>query len=373
MTEWQPQIVKISNIKKHPNANSLSIAYVMGDYPVIVKNDEYEVGELAAYIPIDSIVPDNETFYFLCPPNIEKYIVGNEIKQRENGKKYSIGMVPEKYRRIKAKKIRGVYSQGLLVKRPTTLLSEEDSIVDFFDLKKYMYPEERLEAGLPLDNNVTNQLHGNNEKGPSKFSIPYYDLEGLRKEKNKNLLISGGPIEVVLSEKIDGCNIAVVYDGERLWVKSRNFFKARNVDDLWWGATIREGLEDKLLSFPRKVFFGEVYGQVNPFRYDADIIQNVVKPRIRFFDIYDLDQSKFLDYDIFCEILKTAGLLAAPELYRGVVGSIEDINSLYSFAEGNSVIGNHIREGFVIRPVKEICSFERVIFKLKGEGYNLLK
>jgi len=116
MSDWHPQVVKIESIRNHPDADALDIATVLGDYPVIIKRGEYQVGDLAGYIPIDSIVPDIQHYYFLCPKAYEKYEDENgQMLQRQMGPKYPVGSVPEKYRIIKAKRIRGTYSQGMLV------------------------------------------------------------------------------------------------------------------------------------------------------------------------------------------------------------------------------------------------------------------
>lgn len=397
MSEYHPQVVKLDRIEKHPNADSLSIAYVLGDYPVIIKTGDFVPGDLAGYIPLDAIVGDIEQFHFLCPDLKEKYVEGIEIKERVIGKKHPVGEVPEKYRRIKAKKIRSVYSQGMLAKLPTTLdkLPEEqklaitllrnemqtpgaleqcnlswqegDDITVIFGLTRYLYPEERMELGL--DGLVADGFQGNNEVAPKSWSVPKYDLEGLRKYKIH--LFNGE--EVILTEKLDGCNMAAFHDEERLWVRSRNFFKKPNPDDLWWSAAYRAELPEKLAKFPHLVFFGELYGQVNPFRYDAEVKDHKVTPRIRMFDIFDLKAEKYLDYDDFKSKVLEAGLEIAPELYRGPWLGDE----MYSYAEGNTVLGaqSHIREGFVVRPVKERSDkwLSRVILKLKGEGYNLVK
>src|SRR5690606_5208391 len=128
MSEWHPQIVKIEKVEKHPNADNLDIVTVLNDYPVVTKHNEYNVGDLSVYIPIDSIVPDNELFYFLCPKVYEKYEDENgQIQQRQIGLKYPVGSVPEKYRIIKAKKLRGIYSQGILVKI-TDVIKDENTI-----------------------------------------------------------------------------------------------------------------------------------------------------------------------------------------------------------------------------------------------------
>jgi len=362
MSDWQPQIVKIEKVERHPYADSLDIVTVLGDYPVITKRFEYNVGDLSAYIPIDSIVPDNDIFYFLCPKNLEKYEENGEIKTRTLGPKYQIGSVPEKYRIIKAKKIRNIYSQGMLVSgfvKPD--MNPGDSIEEILGLKKWEEQEEE---------NCSKIKSGNADKPPSGWSIPYYDIEGLR----KYISCLSENEEIVLSEKIHGSNFSACYDGEKLWVKSRNFYKRKDPDDSWWSAAIRLNLEEKLSKFPNMVFFGELYGLVKNFRYDCSLESGKINSKVAFFDIWNVKTMRYLDYDDFTSIIKELDLNTAPELYRGVWKGKDE---MYPYAEGMTMLGGkHIREGFVLRTVKE--RFEpklnsRMQVKLVGEGYNLQK
>lgn len=370
MSDWAPQIVSIEKVEKHPDADVLDIVTVLGDYPVIVKRDDYRVGDVAAYIPIDSIVPDTQDYYFLCPKAYEKYEEDGEIKQRQVGPKYQLGEVPEKYRIIKAKKIRGYYSQGMLVACPISfewVIPQEVigvSVTDILGLKKW---EEQEEDNIP---NAKKARGANIAAPPKGWSIPYYDVEGLR----KYVSCLGVDEEIVLSEKIHGSNAAFCYDGEQLWVKSRNFYKKMDEDDPWWDIAIRYDLVNRLSKFPNKVFFGELYGSVKGFRYDCEIVAGAMHTKIGFFDIWDVKTGRYLDYDPFVAMVNEAELKTMPELYRGLwLG--KDI--MYPYAEGKTMLGGkHIREGFVLRTAKE--RFEprlnsRMQVKLVGEGYNLQK
>lgn len=358
--EWQPQIVKIESVVHHPDADALDIATVLGDYPVIVKRGEYKPGELAAYIPIDSIVQDTDQFYFLCPKAYEKYEEDGEIKQRQVGPKYPVGSVPEKYRIIRAKKIRDVYSQGMIVDCPPSF-NEGDSIVDLFNLTKCIEEEE---------DNITSPkfVRADQESPPKGWTIPYYDIESLRKSSE---LFNDK--EVVLYEKLHGSNAGFCHDGEKLWAKSRNFYKKMDPDDMWWDIAIRYDLESKLYKYPKMVMFGEIYGQVKGFRYDCPLENGQLLPKIRFFDIWDTTTMKWVDDSQLNEIINDLGLDMVPCLYRGKWLGKEE---MYKFAEGNSTLNSkHIREGFVIRPTLESKDhmFNRLIRKLVGEGYNLQK
>jgi RNA ligase (TIGR02306 family) len=364
MSDWNPQIVKIEKIEAHPNADNLSIATVLGDYPVVIRTGEYVLDELAVYLPIDTIVPDTNLFYFLCPKNHEKYEEAGEIKTRTLGPKYELGSVPEKYRLIKAKKIRGIYSQGMLVKVDNIPnLTLDFNVTEFFSLKKW---EEQEEENIPENK----KKGGIAEKPPVGWSIPYYDIEGLR----KNLNCLHDDEEVVLLEKLHGSNISFCHDNSTLWVKSRNFYKRKQDNCIWWDVAYRLDLENKLSKYPNMVFFGELYGGVKGFRYDCKIVNGAIETNVAFFDIWDVKSMRYLDYDNVLAILKDLDLTPVPELYRGLWRGKEE---MYPYAEGMTCLGGkHIREGFVLKPVKE--RFEkklnsRMQFKLVGEGYNLQK
>ncbi len=384
MTDWNPQVVKIENIRQHPNADTLDIATVLGDYPVIIRRGEYKVGDLTGYIPIDSIVPDTEQFYFLCPKAYEKYEdeQGN-LQQRQLGPKYPVGQVPEKYRIIKAKRIRGVYSQGIL--NNISWLNDPmdtgpasgcqmsgiqypydvgDSIIEYLGLKKWEESEEENSPNMPKNRGA------NAATPPKDWTMPHYDIDGVR--KYVNCLQKGE--EIVLTEKLHGANAGFCHDGEKLWVKSRNYYKKQDEDDMWWDVALRYDLATKLAQFPKLVFFGEVYGQVKGFRYDSKIESGRLLPNIRFFDVWDTNTLRYLDYDAFVSTLATTGLDVVPELYRGPWLGKE---AMFPYAEGASTLNaKHIREGWVLRTVKERYEprlDSRMQVKLVGEEYNLQK
>lgn len=374
MSDWNPQIVVIEKVEKHPDADALDVCTVLGDYPVITKRDDYKVGDIAGYIPIDSIVPDTEQFYFLCPKAYEKYEDEQGVmQQRQLGPKFPVGSVPEKNRIIRAKKIRGVYSQGMLVPPPTSGVVDYhafpvgynigDSIVEILGLKKWEEPEEENVPGIKRGGIGA-------EKAPEGWHIPHYDIDGIR--KYVNCLQEGE--EIVLTEKLHGSNSGFCHDGTRLWSKSRNFFKKQDPDDMWWDIAIRYDLENKLAKFPMMVFFGEIVGQVKSFRYDSKIENGQLLTVIHFFDIWDVKQMRYLDYDDRVAIIREAGLSPVPELYRG---SWLGKEHAYQYAEGQSILNpKHIREGAVLVPLKERYEprlNSRLQLKIVGEGYNLQK
>lgn len=371
MTDWHPQIVRIDKLEKHPNADTLDYisATSLGDYPVIAKSGQYKVGDLTCYLPIDTIVPDTEEFHFLSPRKSEKYTEDGEIKVRYfDEAKHPVGQVPAKYRTIKARRLRGIYSMGML-HPPIPDLNVGDSVVEALKLVKR--PDEAEDDGL-LDGSLggAKRVRGTNAaKAPEGWSIPYYDIEGLR----KYLLCLSPDDDVILTEKVHGANGSFCFDGEKLWAKSRNYYKKEDEGDDWWSVAKRLNLAEKLKKFPMLVFFGELIGRVKNFRYDCPVENGqLLATDMRFFDILDTKTMRYLDYADFIKIIDGLELKRTPELYRGKWMGKE---KMYAYAEGNTMLGDkHVREGFVLRLEKE--RFEpklggRLQFKLVGEGFAL--
>lgn len=394
MSEFNPCIVKLGKIEDLPKSDFLSITTVMNEYPVIVKRGQFKEGDLVSFFCYDTILPDTEEFYFLCPTS--KDINGNILQL------YNVGEVPEKYRVIKAKKMRGTYSEGLVVKAPEGF-KEGDSIVEHYSLKKRVYEEELDE--VPTANKIKN--HNQNEKNPKTFQMFKYDLESFAKYQNK----FEENEQVIITEKLEGQNLCMIYAEDKLWVRSRNFFKAKNVKfnpkayfkrvqnfehfkssfikfyqalfayiysyisepplahDHWWKMAQTYNLEKKLKNYKNIAVFGEWYGNLAKWRYDC---KGKEQRDFRVFDMYNIKTKKFLEWDDVEKNCQELGLKTVPVLYKGPFHNNDELRAL---AEGPSTIGTCIREGFVMRSVPEsnISGLGRKIVKLKGRDYKLAK
>lgn len=350
MSDWHPIVYRLGKIDPLPGSDFLEITTIMGEYPAILKKGQYKENQLASFLPYDTIVPDNEYFHFLAKP-IKRDKNGNVLIPPPN-----VGSVPLKDRTIKARKIRGFYSDCLIVDAPLGF-SEGDSIIDYFGLTKREYEEELPEKGS-----------NDNEVAPKTFSLFKYELEGLAKygyvfEENE---------PVIICEKLDGQNFSLTYLEDKLWVRSRNFFKRESNDSIWWNIPHRLNLSDKLKNYPGLTIWGELYGAIKGWKYDCEVIDNRIQVNFRVFDIFDIKNRKFLSWDEVVKISSEIELKTAPVLYRG---PWKNDRSLHNLAEGKSTIGDCIREGWVMR--SELESFHpklgRKIVKLKGKGYKLIK
>lgn len=330
MSNFKAEVIKIDNMEKHPNADTLSIVRVYGGFPCLIRTDDFSVGDLAAYVlaePVSLVPTDLPEFSFL------------KDKAKDGLAK------------IKPIRLRGVFSMGLLI--PARLgWKEGQDVTKELGIERYEKLD-HLSSG------------GDSESSPSWF-IKYTDIESFRKWHS---IFEG---EVIINEKIEGTNARFAYR-DRLWVGSHT--QAKKLDgDTWWTHVAKKlELEDKLKNFPDLIFFGEVYGgSVQKKKYMEGPPYGKAGLELLIFDVFDLNEFKYLDYDKAKGLAEEAGFDWVPELYRGPFTSLADFEPL---ADGQSLIADHIREGFVIRPSHEKYNDKlgRVIAKLHGQEFLLKK
>lgn len=363
-------IVQITNLTPHPNADSLSITHVLGDYPVVVRTSDYQIGDLAVYVPVDMICPDLPCFSFLG--------------------------TREKDRRIGAKRLRGVFSMGLLVPlhalahMTLTGMNGEDHVQAFV-------PERQMDLsarGWLIGLDVTECLNfvkyeppiltrrhaggaggsyadGTPEHGVSDRLLPKYtDIENVRRWPDA--LIEGE--EVIMNEKVHGANARFVFRDGRLYVGSRTTFRKPDGPGLRCDVARKYDLATILSYEPGLALYGEVYGYVQDLRYGLGTDQDLV-----IFDAMDTRTGVYYSWDQVVAIVEHLNshlpetapkLKVVPVIYRGPwQGRVAHMH----LAEGPSVIGDGacIREGVVIRPAKERFTDQlgRTILKMVGENY----
>lgn len=371
-TEFNVIVVKLENIEKHPEADTLSIVQVNG-YPVVFKTGSFNEGDLAVYIPVDAVVPvSRPEFAFLAK--------GKDTH------------------RIKAVRLRKVFSMGLLVPVPWDSIPVVvgQDMAETLGVTKYVTPEERALAGQDA-----RLAHAANARAAKKtVKLPVYGLDPLRKYEN---VLQPGE-QVVVTEKIHGTNARFCFTKGRLWVGShkvmrgasrsrvQEFFdrlilKAKDMlgishrahtlqaaGDVWWQTAEQYGLKEKLAKKPDYVLYGEIYGEaVQDLKYDSPVGR-----KFRAFDVYDLKAGKFLDYVDFLAFVREIGLDdkndVVPFMFTGnwndelgtLVKNIANV--------GKSLLNeDQITEGVVVKPLHERFDNRvgRVALKFVGENYLL--
>lgn len=404
------EVIRIESISPHPNADRLEIVKVFSGYQVVVQKGTYKLGDLAAYVPPDSLVPlDRNEFDFL------------------NSRQESSKIVDGKpYHRIKAIKLRGQYSMGMLVPVPTMTAQElGEDVAGYFGVLHYVPP-------VKNDNTSKKTTYGSRaEEAPEKDfgKPPTYDLEALRRYAE---VFEAGET-VVVTEKIHGANARYTF-GARGWfsfttgigsrwalriggveisrtnvagiqwkrmdkqllklrVGSRNLWKRPSTDDIWWKVALKyPQIAAFCAAHPGKVLYGEVYGDVQ----DLDYGLGPGEIDFAAFDILN-DDGTWLDVRAFLALASRYDLPTVPVLYEGPF----DLDKILALAEGPSVAFKdklpvvygenvvrlmgltpsdvrkaatrppHTREGIVVKPINERNDprLGRVALKCVGAGY----
>ena len=314
MSQHRVEIVRIESVAPHPNADTLGIVQVFG-YFCCVRLADFAPGDLVAYIPPDSVVPATEQFAFLGADS-------------EN-------------RRIRVRRLRGIYSQGLLVKAPEESV-EGDDVMALLGIKHYEPP-------IPMT------MGGENERPPAGF-WPKYDVESW--PRHKALFQEGETVYV--TEKIHGTNARYVWLDNKMHVGSHTQWKREDETNLWWRAlALNPWIKNWCVSHESALLFGEVFGQVQDLQYGA--ARNELFVRV--FDIYE--SGRYWDVSELQATLEPEHRV--PVLYEGPYSEV----AARSLSMGQSTLAAHLREGCVIRSVPERSdpSVGRVQLKIVSDEY----
>lgn len=347
----QAKVVRISQIEKHPGADTLDIIRIEG-YQVISKTGQFSIGDLAIYVTPDSVVPQHE----VC------------LKCMRVDPK----VVPEKKRRITVRKFRNEWSEGLLLPLSDfpdiwyagMPCGEGDDVSDLLGITHYDPDEEsnkgensnapKLKRKYPrnlkgwykwLMRKVYSLFRNSNTDGSSdniSLGIPTYDVDALKSYPHT---FEDGE-QVIVTEKIHGSNARYIYLDGVMYAGSRKLWKSASSNCIFRKA-LKElpWIEEWCKAHEGYVLWGEVCPTQGAYKYGSD------KPQFFVFDVRTPD-GKWLDREH-----DEAGLLAqlmahsVPILYQGPY----DLEKIKKFVDGPSTVqgANHIREGVVIKTATE--------------------
>ena len=382
MSTHRVEVVKIDSIEKHPGADRLDIAKVMG-WQVVIGKDNFQVGNLALYIPVDSILP-NSLELRLFPP-------GSKISLKKG--------------RVRSIKIRNQISQGMLVSLqvikeelvatgkfdllPTNKLnqavfSEGQDLAELIGVIKYEPPEPDFAGPTNRTKKASkNQINPNFKK--------YTDIENIKWYTN---VFAEGE-QVYISEKLHGTSARYGYVPRHYegflasakaavmgllakWgiVKPYQFvYGSRNCqlhtgsnqswykEDVYSKILLQENIEERLE--PGESVYGEIVG----YNIQKGYTYGCEQGEHRFY-VYDvMVNGKWLDYPAFNQWCSNRGFEPVPRLFIGPWS--QEVHMKYR--DGESTIGGQkIREGIVIKPVVDtdsICG--RKVLKSISDAYYL--
>ena len=356
-SEFTCEVVKIIALDPIPGADKVEVAkFVFADgnipdYQCVVGKGQFTIGATAIYISDDSLVPVSRAeFEFL--------------KDRLDYK-------GTPYYRIRAAKIRGVVSTGMLLSVDSSKyprgLSLGTEMQNVLGVTKYESPAEKaaVERFVPEGKGLLFKFRKwLNKKLYKPVNVPTYSVVSLRKvptyfEKDE---------PVYFTEKIHGSNIRFgkvngkIYIGShhveksdsRGWLLRKLFPGKKNKPgfygtDVWSAWFYRKfPTSNHWDQLPNNVvFYGELYGPGIQPNYDYGLQYTDVKV----FDAYDVKAKRWLSH--LETNLLLPGSINLVDIGRPLQFNVE---LLRAEAEANSTVGapgrtNNIREGIVVRSV----------------------
>lgn len=324
MSQHYVNVVSVPEVKPHPNADKLELVEVEG-YTCVIPKGAFKQGDVAAFIEPDYVVPETPQFAFL----------GSRPKDR----------------RIGAKKLRGIWSQGLLTKAPDGATVGQN-VMEQMGIERWEPPE----PGQPGWMGVKGPPLGVLESVPDFVrQIPKYDLENIRKY---GYLLNPGEM-VLVTEKLHGTNARYVWHEGRMYCGSRTQWRKPEPTNVYWQALDQnQWIERWCMDNPNTVLCGEIFGAVQDLRYGAQDGEFM----FRAFDLFD-PYGGYRFPDSVRDLM--------PDYVVPVLGEVEyDLEQLKEWAENDSYFGG-IREGLVIQPVREreVRDIGRVKLKLVSNRY----
>jgi RNA ligase (TIGR02306 family) len=341
-------IETIKTIDSIEGADRIQKATVDGlPFTFVIGRDSFKVGDSVLYFPIDSIIP---------PALAEKLGVAGKLAGKSKD-------------RVKTIKLKGVYSQGIV--GPFKLLEpflvekwgvdwatkcielKPSEITEWLGVTKYE-PPAVLEKGANLK--------------PLPTGLSMYDIEGVDRHQDVFALLKTQPVYV--SEKVEGSNFSVTFDGTKFFVNQRRFTiePLEGAEHTWWKVAREQGLMD----FAKYLFKDipiTIYGEMIGPGIQGNIYK-VAQHQVRVFDIKI--GNKFMDARDFLTETEKQGVLTAPNL--GVFDNIDAFLSgktIIEASHGESKLYKTLREGIVIKPIveQEVDGFGRLILKQRDPIY----
>ena len=320
-------VVKIVEIQPIPGADAIVVATVKG-WKVVVKVNEYKVGDLAVYYEIDSFLPIRPQFEFLRKSSYKR-------------------MGSSEGFRLKTIRLRGQISQGLLTPIPEGISNpkEGDDLTEALDIVKYEPP-------------IPAQLAGK-IKGTFPSFIPKTDEIRIQNFESE---VGFSPVgeRAYVTEKLDGTSFTCYFNNGVFGVCGRNWELSETDDNSLWRMAKMLELKEKMTKLGKNIALqGELIGAgINGNLYGMS------DHKLYFFTGYDIDKGRRMFFDELEWVLFGLQLQMVPvlEKYGFVIPNENNIvDYMLKYAEGKSVLNMEVdREGVVVRGLEKEFSFKAI-------------
>lgn len=318
----------VHDITPIEGADAIETAHVLG-WQVVVKKNEFKVGDVGVYFEIDSFLPIRPEFEFLR---------GSSYKKTE--------LMGEGFR-LRTARMRGQLSQGLLL--PMSILPEKEyaigeDVTDVLGVRKFEIEERVSVSGTII--------------GEIPYNIPKTDE--LRIQSFPELLdeIAGKPYYI--TTKMDGSSVTMYYVDGKFGCCTRNFELKDGDDSAVWKFAHEHNLPEKFEEYATRKGTNRVVLQGE---FCAPGIQknrlNLTKPNWYVFNKLAWDdenlQWRMTGFDDIVGATVSLGVDMVPIEEAGPDFNYKSVDELLVRAEGKYSSGKQ-KEGIVIRPMEPTYS-----------------
>jgi RNA ligase (TIGR02306 family) len=324
-------IQEVAEINPHLNSDRLALAKILG-WQVVIKKEEFQIGEKVVYFEIDSLLPDKPWSEF--------------IKAREF--------------KVKTIKLRGEISQGLIL--PLKILGDNINEDDY-----------QIGENLTEVIGVTRFDHDAEYKSAivvKTSTFPDFFVEKTdepRIQSNPGILNKFTGQSYYATLKYDGTSATYLIDPkdpEQFYICSRNLTRDYDPNDIYSTIADEYKIKENLLKFDcRYAIQGEIYGpKISKNYLQASKVSFVV------FSIKDLVSNIFLDMQELIDTCKKLNLriVEIVEVGESFNYSVEELKKL---SKGNYPGTKNPREGLVFRLQKEWNKLYRLSFKIINDDF----
>jgi len=316
------QIIK--DIQPIKGADRIEVASILG-WKVVVKKDEFKIGDKVIYCEIDSLLPIEENYEFLRKSS---YIKNDE----------------QEGFRLRTIRLKNQISQGLIITLDGYDLSDVTVGIDLtesLNIQKYEVPipdelKEDVVGAIPSFISKTDEERIQNLSD---------DFEEWKQDD----------ISFYETEKLDGQSTTMYLNNGVFGVCGRNWEYKRNPDNLIWKFAIDNNIEEKLRAYGKNIAIqGELIGsgiQKNNYKLNYKTI--------KYFRVFNIDEYRLEDYDTFVDIIHNVLNADTVPLVSNHYKLPNTIDELLKHTEGNSLLTtSEKREGSVFKSLDSSISFK---------------
>lgn len=316
-------VQEVKGILPIPDADAIEVVEVLG-WKLVVKKNEFHVGDKVVYFEVDSFLPIEDRYEFLRGSSFKKHpTLGEGFK-------------------IKTIKLRGQISQGLALSLPTLGLEDlpvGTDVTDRLGVRKWEPIESLSDWGVMREGLPDGVSKTDETRIQSIYDEIMPQFNGRR---------------YYISTKIDGTSITMLRQNGEFKVCSHCNEILNTAPSSIWDYARKHNVEQKMIdaNIGNYAFQGEMAGpgiQKNRLNLSA--------PKWFVFTVKDLNTGKRLGLEEMKILCEKVGLEMVPIEEEGdnLIDKYPTLDALLERAKGKYHSGQN-KEGIVIRPVEPVYS-----------------